>query len=140
LQLILNEPHLLTTPVREVYIRSCRQKSFIYDDALPALSHKSFKATNYGQATLYEKWHMMCIDDNKVALFTQVDECRTRTYLVVDRAGTLLEIRGQIYPDKKTSGQLKMLKVLSNLVLLLNHLPNATFVVITVIILCMMDL
>mmetsp|Transcript_16146 Transcript_16146/g.21124 ORF Transcript_16146/g.21124 Transcript_16146/m.21124 type:complete len:191 (+) Transcript_16146:247-819(+) len=65
--MILDEPHLLTTPVREVYIRSCRKRSLLYDDALPALSHKSFKASNYGQAACNEQWYMMCIDDNKVA-------------------------------------------------------------------------
>ena len=96
---IVDEPHLLTTPVREVYIRSCRQQSFRYDDALPALNNM-FKATNHGQAKFNEKWHMMCIDDNKVALFTHVDQCRTRTYLAVDRAGSLIETK-HIYPDEK---------------------------------------
>ena len=39
-----------------------------------------------------------------------------------------------------TFGQLNVLKVLLNLVLLVNRLPNTTFVVITVIVLSIMDL
>ena len=93
---IVDNPHLLITPVREVYIRSYRQESFRYDGALPALNYL-FKATNHGEATLDEKWHMMCIDDNKVALFTHV--YKRRAYLFVDADGTLLE-NNRIYPDK----------------------------------------
>ncbi len=92
--MILDEPHLLTTPVREVYIRSSRKQSLLYDDALPALSHKPFKASNYGQATCNEKWHVVCIDDNKVALFTRTDhkyKHDRRAYLVVNADGTLRE-------------------------------------------------
>jgi len=92
--MILDKPHLLTTPVREVYIRSCQKQSLLYDDALPALSHKSFKATNYDQATRNEKWHIVCIDDNKVALFTRTDhkyKHNRRAYLVVNADGTLSE-------------------------------------------------
>ena len=95
---IVDEPHLLISPIKEVYIRSCRQQSFRYDDALPALNYL-FKATNHGEATSDEKWYMMCIDDNKIALFTNVDECRARTYLFVDADGTLLENR-RFYPDE----------------------------------------
>ncbi len=91
---ILDKPHHLTTPIREVYIRSCRQEPFRYDDALPLLNHKSFKATNYDQATYNEMLYMMCIDDSKVALFTRTDhkyKYDRRAYLVVNSDGTLRE-------------------------------------------------
>ena len=86
--MILDNPNLLTTPVREVYIRSCLKQSFLHNDALPALSYNYFKANNYGQAFDYEKWHLVCIDDNKVALFTHTDGGR-RAYLSVYTDGTL---------------------------------------------------
>ena len=51
---IVDEHHLLTTPVREVYIRSNRRHSFRYHDALFVLNYL-FKATNHGEATFNEK-------------------------------------------------------------------------------------
>ncbi len=92
---IVDEPHLLISPIREVYIRSYRQQSFRYDYALPLLNYL-FKATNHGRATSDEKWHMMCIEDNKVILFNKL---RARTYLFVDADGTLLK-NNRIYPDE----------------------------------------
>ena len=69
---ILDEPHLLTTPVREVYIRSCQQQLFCNNEGLPALSHalapSNIKANCYGPADYSEKWHIVCIDDNKILL------------------------------------------------------------------------
>ena len=78
-----------------------------------------FNATNHGEAKFNEKWYMMCIDDNKFALFTHVG--LTRTYLSFDVNGTVLESRRHIYPDKgdigtiEILGQLKVFKVLPNL-------------------------
>ena len=65
---ILDEPHLLTTPLREVYIRNCHQQVFRNNDGLPALSSLSVKANCYGPATNGGKWHIMCIDDNWILL------------------------------------------------------------------------
>eukprot|EP00815_Leptocylindrus_aporus_P001713 CAMPEP_0116058636 /NCGR_PEP_ID=MMETSP0322-20121206/5313_1 /TAXON_ID=163516 /ORGANISM="Leptocylindrus danicus var. apora, Strain B651" /LENGTH=302 /DNA_ID=CAMNT_0003542853 /DNA_START=125 /DNA_END=1033 /DNA_ORIENTATION=- len=106
---IVDEPHLLISSTREVYIRSYRQQSFRYDDALPLLSYL-FKATNHGKATLDEKWHMMCIDVNKVALFTHVDKYYAPKYLSVDADGTLLKNQrmcpneGDIWTIEKVEG------------------------------------
>ena len=103
--MILNEPHLLTTPVREVYIRSCRKQSFIYDDALPALSCKSFKVTNYVQATCNEKWRVVCIDDNKVALFTHVRQDGRRGLSVnKDRILKIIPLNGHIWTIENVEG------------------------------------
>eukprot|EP00815_Leptocylindrus_aporus_P004853 CAMPEP_0116067932 /NCGR_PEP_ID=MMETSP0322-20121206/11362_1 /TAXON_ID=163516 /ORGANISM="Leptocylindrus danicus var. apora, Strain B651" /LENGTH=238 /DNA_ID=CAMNT_0003554951 /DNA_START=374 /DNA_END=1086 /DNA_ORIENTATION=+ len=68
---IVDKPHLLVTPTREVYIRCCQQQLFHNnDDGLPALDSSSFEvaANCYGPATDSEKWHIVCFDDNKIFL------------------------------------------------------------------------
>ena len=45
---IIDMPHLLTTPMREVYIRSCHQQSFCNNEGLPALVPSIIKANSYG--------------------------------------------------------------------------------------------
>ena len=105
---IVDEPHLLTTPVREVYIRSCRQQSFRYDDALPALSY-SLDATNYGQAVDNEKWQLVCVDDNKVALCTDIDEngdasCHCRYDDGTIRIGDFFAFRNQLWTLENVEG------------------------------------
>ena len=63
---ILWDPVVLTTPPREVYIRSCRQALFRDDDGFPAFS--GAVASHYGPATDNQKWKLICIDDDKIAL------------------------------------------------------------------------
>jgi len=64
-----------------------------------------FNSTNNGEAKFNEKWYMMCIDDNKFALFTHVG--LTRTYLSFDVNGTVLESRKHIYPDRGDIGTIE---------------------------------
>ena len=58
---IIDEPHLLTTPTRKVFIRSCRQQLCRNNNGLPALDFSSVKATRYGPATYSNEWRVLCI-------------------------------------------------------------------------------
>jgi len=90
---ILDEPHLLTTPLRKVYIRNCHQQVFRNNDGLPALSSLSAKANCYGPATDGGKWRIMCIDDNKVVLNSPDG------YLSSDEDGTVKLIRKPLFSE-----------------------------------------
>ena len=96
---IVDMPHLLVTPTREVYIRSCQQQLFCNkDDGLPALSFSSVKANRYGPATDDERWRVMCIDVDKVLLTSNIG------YLTCDRDGKVETIQTNPYPYTEIEG------------------------------------
>ena len=79
---IVDMPHLLVTPTREVYTRSCQQQLFCNNDGLPALCSFSAKANRYGPATYGEELRVMCIDVDKVRLMSN-----NNGYLSCDKDG-----------------------------------------------------
>jgi len=101
---IVDKPHFLTTPIREVYIRSCQQQLFCNNEGLPALAPSNIKANCYGPADYSEKWHILCIDDNKILLksdygFLSSDENGTKAIISYEsQPWTVVDVEGVSIP------------------------------------------
>jgi len=108
---LVDMPHLLVTPTREVYIRSCQQRLFCKYEGLPALSvtPSIIKVNCSGPATDRDVWHVICIDNNKILLKSY------RGYLRSDRDGsvklientTITENQGLCWTVENVEGDFK---------------------------------
>ncbi len=93
---IVDMPHLLVTPTREVYIRSCQQLSFCNNDGLPALAPSITKAYLYGPVTYDDEvWQVRCIGDNKILLKSDYG------FLSSDKYGTIKVIEKNTFTESK---------------------------------------